>query len=674
MEEKRGFSLRKKGSLRPKISAPRQISGPVPTQLSSIAERPRVQNGQSSGPTLVIPRERPGVSTEKSADYIKRRYSTYNQLPTTFDAPEVPSLPGQAAQPPPRDARRVGNGSSEKPVLDASVLQDPDLRAEQYVAQLLANATEQEIRDFQQDLGRVRNRTSTDIQQNVYQNRNQFIKISQEAEKLKTEMRALRGLMSDLENTLAQTNAALGINTGNVNARKYANRSSVANLEAMWSTHLQELWRRVEGSQKFLPAIAGRHVVHESGRWVELNTATWKPRRRVHLIMLNDHLLVATEKKRADAPPTPDRSKQGTSSAQQVQLIADRCWPLQEVEMADLSVKSNDRPLSGDTSARPTTLNAINVRFGTESYTYAVMDPNSNEKATLLGKFRKELAVLRQSLQNENAEDRMRRQSGGRHMSMQADGILNGTSHHRGDSLHALNGSSGTVQGPPITDLEGRTQPFRYLEALVDALDIDIALQRFAPAVDTVDKLRAIAALPANASHTACRALADVDAKARAAKLARLLLNQMVDKSSFATATHELVAWLTRLGFEKQAAEAYLSVRSDVVRERSTTCTNTGNLAQHLYELSYVTFTLLRNTLSIFQGCFGPTMSSMAVRWAKEHVEVFNGVLKLQLGSEDVGAEERKECVERAREMAGVLEEVGVSFQGIVGRGVAGFE
>jgi hypothetical protein len=677
----RGISLRKKSSARPKIGAPqplRQISGPVQTQssLQTIDERPRpaLDSKQSSSNHLAIPRERQAPSAGgTSADYIKRRYSTFNNLSTTSEAPDIPSLPGHFGQPPPRDARRLENGGTEKPTLDARALQDPDLRAEQYVAQLLANASEQDIREFQQDLGRVRDRTSTDLQHNVYQNRNQFIKISQEAEKLKTEMRALRGLMSDLTNTLAQTNAALGIDTDNVNARKYANRSSVANLEALWSSHLQELWRRVEGSQKFLPAIPGRHVVHESGRWVELNTATWKPRRRVHLIMLNDHLLVAAEKKRSDAPPTPEKSRGGNSASQQVQFVADRCFPLQDVEMSDLTTKSNERPLSGDTANRPTTLNAVNVSVGLESYTYAVIDPNSSEKATLLGKFRKELATLLQSVRAEHDEDRMRRGSSGRPLSTPADGFLNGASHQRGGSTHDASANT-TSKGPPITDLDGRNQPFRYLESLLDTLDIDIALQRFASSVDSVTNLRAIALLPANANNSACKDLVDVRVAARAAKLAKLLLKQLIEKSSFASASTELVGWLQRLGFEKQAAGTYLSARGDVVRERAGACTNTGNLAQHLYELSYVTFTLIKNTLSTYQGCFSPVLSSLAVRWAKEHVEVLNGVMKLQLGSSDISQEERKECVERARECAEALREVGVSFGGIVGRGVEGVE
>jgi len=561
-------------------------------------------------------------------------------------------------------------------VLDARALQDPDLRAEQYVAQLLANASEQDIRDLQHELGRVRNRTSTDIQHNVYQNRSQFIKISQEAEKLKTEMRSLRNFMSDMTNTLAQTNAALGINTDNVNARKYANRSSVANLEAMWSTHLQELWRRVEGSQKFLPAIPGRHVVHESGRWVELNTATWKIRRRVHLVMLNDHLLVAVEKKRPDAPPTPEKGKGGSgmSAAQQTQLVADRCWLLQDVEMADLTQKSSERPLSGDTAPRPTTLNAINVRVGLESFTYAIMDPTSSEKATVLGKFRKEVALLRQAVRSSNAEDRIRRAST-RPLSTTADSFLSPSSHHtRGTSLHEPNTTStNTKLAPPITDREGRSQPFRHLESLLDALDIDIALQRASPAVETVITLRAIAALPENATHVACRDLVDTRVAPRAAKLASLLLRQIAEKSSSASSVHDLGAQLIRLGYERQAAETYLSARTSILKERQSACQNTGNLAQYLYEYGYVTFTLIRNTMVAFQSAFGQGISSMVVDWGRVRVEGFNGVLGLQL-REEMGVEERREVVERARGMVGVLEEVGVSFGGIVGRGVEGVE
>jgi exocyst complex component 8 len=94
----------------------------------------------------------------------------------------------------------------------------------------------------------MRNRTSTDLQQNVYQNRTQFIKISKEAEKLKGEMRALRNLMSELKaNTMALRSASslagpesTGFGESFPPAlSKRDKRSSVADRTAMWNSQLQ---------------------------------------------------------------------------------------------------------------------------------------------------------------------------------------------------------------------------------------------------------------------------------------------------------------------------------------------------------------------------------------------------------------------------------------------------
>ena len=82
-----------------------------------------------------------------------------------------------------------------------------------------------------------------DLKQSIYQNRTQFIKISKEAETLKSEMSNLKTLMGELTTALEQSTATAGTATdGPSRARKNANRSSVANLEAMWNTQLQALW------------------------------------------------------------------------------------------------------------------------------------------------------------------------------------------------------------------------------------------------------------------------------------------------------------------------------------------------------------------------------------------------------------------------------------------------
>ncbi|KAI9717212.1 MAG: exocyst complex component exo84 [Chrysothrix sp. TS-e1954] len=667
--EGRGLSLRKKRSVKPKISAPRQISAPIaspPTNHSQSSLAPpsvegrsvSAKSSQSSLNSQRTRRQAPG----NTADYVKRRYSTrITQAPQDFNPPSLPTVPDNfLAQPPARSGRPANGANGDKVAVDLKALQDPHLQADQYVAQFLANATEHEIRDYQHDLNKIKNRTSTDLQHNVYQNRNQFIKISQGAEKLRSEMRALRNLMSDLTNTLGQTNAALGIKTDHVGGRKHAHRSSVANLEAMWSTHLQELWRRVEGSQKYLPAIPGRHVVHESGRWVELHTATFKPRRRVHLILLNDHLLVGVEKKRHDQSPQPSESSKPKSSSSQVQLLAERCWPLQDVEIADLS---NEQNLLNRRASRPTTSNAMTIKAGNESFTYAAADSSSSEKATFLARFRKAVADLRKNL-HADFDERPNRRSILLQSSMK--GLTNGVrSNTDGPDNSEM---SSTARGSMLVEVDGRQQNYRWVEAQVDELDIDIALQRFDEAVDRVEKLRRIA--KSNKNNSFVQSLVEGRVQERAAKLAKVITRRLVETNSFMTATRKHVSWLNKLGFDASASEAFLNARTQVIKTRTSQCADVGDLHQYLFQLSYIYFTLIRNTVSIFQSCFSATVASACIKWAKQHVDDFNLILSRQISTLEPGGEEWTYCLDRAREHAGLLAEVGIDFRHLIGKGL----
>jgi len=128
-------------------------------------------------------------------------------------------------------------------------IRDPNLRPDQYMTGLLNDASEQEIEDYQGALRKLSNRASTDIQQNVYQNRTQFIKISKEAEKLKGEMRALRNLMSELKTnttalrtTSSQGSAGLATDFDEEfpsTLSKRDKRSSVADRTNLWNSQLQ---------------------------------------------------------------------------------------------------------------------------------------------------------------------------------------------------------------------------------------------------------------------------------------------------------------------------------------------------------------------------------------------------------------------------------------------------
>jgi hypothetical protein len=423
----------------------------------------------------------------------------------------------------------------------------------------LADASEEDIFKFQQDLRKVKNRTSTDLQHNVFQNRTQFIKISKEAEKLKGEMRTLRNLMSELTGALGQATSAGGAGTDTVKTRRMAHRSSVANLEALWNTHLQTLWKRVEGSQKYLPAIPGRHIVYESSRWVELNAATWKPRRRVHLILLNDHLLVAAEKKRADGTSNArdPREKQGPP-----QLVATRCWPLQDVQMADLATRST--PGSGD-KANSSNSNAVNVRVGTDSFTFATGSTEAAEKMTLLTTFRRTVEDLRKELEAESQEREKAQDSIG-YLATRDNSLLRSP-----DLLESVKDSS-IPRADMLVDVDGKPQSIRWVEAQIDDLDIDIALQRFADAVTRVEDLKRIA--KGIKGNSVAQSIITLKLNERASKLAVVITRYLKETHAWKTSTHRNVDWLVRLGYEDRAREAYLEARTETIRKRIRYDTN----------------------------------------------------------------------------------------------------
>ncbi|KAJ5097890.1 hypothetical protein N7532_004891 [Penicillium argentinense] len=658
--EGRGLTLRSKSRRqRPQISAPKPISGPLPANTRA------PDAGQAAIPTN---RER-APQSDATSDLVKRRYSTRFNAAPDFDAnaPPIPALPppvpgggygGLVApsaisrQPSPAD------GASPVPKVDLNALRDPSLPVERYVAGLLANASEEEIQKYQESLRKVKNRTSTDLQQNVYQNRTQFIKISREAEKLKDEMRTLRTLMSELTTALGQTSVGNTPNpmspTDDHFPKRHSNRSSVANLESMWSVQLQTLWKTVEGSQKFLPAVPGRHIVLETGHWAELDSATWKPKRPVHIVLLNDHLLVAAKKRKR-----VDQSHPNHRGPVPTKLVAEECWPLQDIDMIDLATNL------GTGAAREEALdrgigNAISIRVGSKPFTYRQDKRDTSTKNELLATFRKTVEDLRRTLRSETEAASK---------PLEAYGYLTGrhlSNSHKSESFDF--GDTPRDKSELRIDVDGKQQNLRWVEGQVDELDIDIALQRFEAAVSSIERLRKLAkGLKGNAI---AQDVINVKVDERATRLAGMLSRALVDTQSFPTATKTNVGWLSRLGFEDQARETYLKARTDVIAKRIRACVFEGDLPLYIFQISYVYFSLIKNTISIYQQCFPGVMSSSCIRWAKHHLDGFNGLLSRQLSSVQRGTSVWQKCLDIVHEHAALLIEVGVDFTDLVARGL----
>ncbi|KAL1959069.1 hypothetical protein VTO42DRAFT_2855 [Malbranchea cinnamomea] len=204
----------------------------------------------------------------------------------------------------------------------------------------------------------------------------------------------------------------------------------------------------------------------------------------------------------------------------------------------------------------------------------------------------------------------------------------------------------------------------RWVDGQLDELDMEIALQHFDGAVSRIERLRRLAR-GVKGNQTAQDVIGrEVDRRADA--LAELLLRALVDTHSFLRATKSNVAWLARLGFDDRAREAYLCARSDVITKRARQCVFEGDLFLYIFQVSFVHFTLIRNTINIYQQCFPPAMSSAVVKWAKDHVDGFNALLTRQLSSVDPASEVWAKCMDIVRGHVQLLDDVGVDFRDLV--------
>ncbi|KAL8854396.1 MAG: hypothetical protein Q9221_000883 [Calogaya cf. arnoldii] len=590
-------------------------------------------------------RERPGRPGGNTADLVKRRYSTRFVQPSDFknaDAPPIPKLHLPETE------------TNQNIAVDVAALKDPGLNPENYTASVLSDASDQQLRDYQTSLRKLKNRASTDLQQNVYRNRTQFIKISEDVEKLNEDMRAIRNHMSELSASLSN----LSVNTGVPEARpsfenaaartrKQANRSSVANLEQIYNNQLQTLWKEVEGSQKFLPAIPGRHVEIEQSRWAELDAATWKPKQKVSLILLNDHLMVAREKSRnrVNANTTALESAQKVST----KLVAERCWPLQDIDMLDLAPMGSARD-------RHEMANAISIRRGHESFTYQSERSSSTDKDKLLRQFRQTSEELRRLLRTDRETHTKNKKA------MDFYATRDPTIAKKTDFLRSL--SNGNDRSKILFDVDGKQKDLRWVEGQVDELDIEVALQHFEDAVSLIEKLRKLAqGLKGNAM---VQDLINTKIDGRANTLADLVVKRLISTHSFSNATQTNIAWLVRLGFDDRAREAFLVARSEAITKRARQCIFEGDLRDYIFQVSFVYFTLMRNTVSIYQQCFPPLMMSACVRWAKEHLDGFNVILSRQLSSVQRGSPTWNECMDQAKEHAMMVNDVGLDFKKLV--------
>jgi exocyst complex component 8 len=228
----------------------------------------------------------------------------------------------------------------------------------------LTGASEGDVESFYDSLRELRSSTAADLQTHVFNNYASFVSLSHQISNLTSDLSSLSSLLGQFSTLTQSFSASVQKDDNDLRRRRagHNNRNSVADLAVIHANHLQELWHFVEGSQKFLPAQSGRHVIKESLNWVELNAATWKPTKTVHLILLNDHLLVAAKK----------RAKTVRKA------VADRCWPLSDIEI---------KPIEEEGEVPVAAKGGIQVTRGREVAVYVPGEGRDIERTALIQSF-----------------------------------------------------------------------------------------------------------------------------------------------------------------------------------------------------------------------------------------------------------------------------------------------
>lgn len=284
-----------------------------------------------------------------------------------FDAGNLPPLPGAPGM------YRTATNNSDMVSVRSQLREKKEEDIVDIIKTELRDKDATAIDDFYKSLVGQKQTLDRDIKDKINQNQRNILQLTDNLQITQEELMLLRVQTKELYGILAEfTDAAerrieleekeaknvVGASGATSSGsslqlrlpKKKRDRLSVMVLQKMWVLELQLLYKHVDGAQKFVQPIPGRHIVGESGRWHEINIGTWKPTKPIHIFLLNDAVLVATRKLAQD----------GNSK----RLQAVYCWPLLQVNISEI------QPPAQANKGRDDKMYVINVRSNSMSYVY----------------------------------------------------------------------------------------------------------------------------------------------------------------------------------------------------------------------------------------------------------------------------------------------------------------
>ncbi|SPO28826.1 related to EXO84 - exocyst protein essential for secretion [Ustilago trichophora] len=550
------------------------------------------------------------------------------------------------------------------PAVDLQLLSQSDFDPQAYLRAKLSHHTESSLRTFKSSLAAAKEAANDDLKRQVFKNYSEFITISKEIATLENDMLELKELLSEwkqLPQALELDDSTSTSSFSDFSRAKpsgKANRNSTIDLQQIYRAQITSLWEGIEGSQKFLPYIPGRHLIAEASSFTELNAATYKPQQSVALFLLDDLLLIATRRKR--------------QMSSKVRLVAERCFSLAEIVVIDLKD-------GGDLT------NAIKIKRARESYVYRT--DRAEDKRALLNAFRRVAEELAKKRRNESeygaAAEARKRESTllssppiAQHQFEALD--LSSTSsttssrqHYDGGLLtpigeHGPADSAGGVMAAAAASASAeRKDPGRWNNDFADELSVCIALREWDQAVTLIEKGRAVLS---TYSSTDASCL-DLSAKltARTADLFAAISSDFTRQHLKKSSVIRNASFLLRLDQGEKARQLFLEARTELLKKRTRQIKFEGDTGLYISELGMVHFTLIKNTSEWYMAAFKDgSMASGFVQWAWERVEEYAELFRRQVYGVEEEREGEEGLVSEVKEislrLAGQLKEVGLDF------------
>ncbi|OUM52881.1 hypothetical protein BVG19_g2112 [[Candida] boidinii] len=545
----------------------------------------------------------------------------------------------------------------------ASDLSNPKFDADKYVKNHLRNANASNIDDFANRLNDLNIENDNDVKNMINQSLVQVLQVSngissteQEIKLLKISVNKLNEILTqqveeaqeiiDSENTDSGSSA-----TGQRSLR--ANRNSVLRLEKKWATNLNKLFKDVEGAQKFISAIPGRHVVAESKRWGELNAVTWKPIRPAHLIILNDHVLIATRKK--------------TGSGEKKRTVATQCWPIREVQLTAVKQEPNGYVIS-------LKINGLTFLYQTDK----IEDFNIIQEGFRTAKDEANNLLENEKLKQKELQNSLSRLSATQERLTRNSEILHDLTssiHNRSRSLDA--------KEKKLADV------LNSLDADIMNLEIHIGHHKYEECVgyiknlnETIDELMKNQSLPKNDSDlngsnglitsgvtnntdSSTKILIQVK-KMKIQSLSDALVHSLTQEiQNPRTPDHSIVEIMELfkiLEFEDKGRAIFLDSKYHQILALVREIKFDGNISSYIIQLSTITFALLKSTALLYLQCFKNTKDKIhLVTWINERVSEHMVQVDRQFTNIDKKSEMFISSTKIIRSQASKLKEIGIN-------------